>query len=54
MTDGVNYENNSYDILMNKEKCNEIEVNQEEELKWNEKSASFYIIMYFFTYNLKY
>ena len=24
------------------------------ELKWNEKSASFYIIMYFFTYNLKY
>ena len=28
-------------------------VNQKE-LKWNEKSASFYIIMYFFTYNLKY
>ena len=31
-----------------------LRVNRKEMNKWNEKSASFYIIMYFFTYNLKY
>jgi len=61
MTAGVNYENNTYKpykwnwkSLLTYEEVHQIEVNQRKELKWNEKSASFYIIMYFFTYNLKY
>ena len=60
MTDGITYENNTYEIYKRLKKyvnvrrsANSSEVNQKE-LKWNEKSASFYIIMYFFTYNLKY
>ena len=35
------------------EEVHRTKVNQKEIEKWNE-SASFYIIMYFFTYNLKY
>ena len=61
MKAGVNYENNTYKpykwnwkSLLTYEEVHQIEVNQRKELKWNEKSASFYIIMYFFTYNLKY
>jgi hypothetical protein len=38
---------------INVQRSAQIIVNQKQ-LKWNEKSASFYIIMYFFTYNLKY
>ena len=39
--------------ILTYEEVQQIIVNQKE-MKWNEKSASFYIIMYFFTYNLKY
>ena len=60
-TGGINYENNTYwyilmnwkSMLTNEEVQIQMKVNQKE-LKWNEKWASFYIIMYFFTYNLKY
>ena len=52
--DGLTMRTTPMRYIMKSEKCNQIEVNQEKEMKWNEKSASFYIIMYFFTYNLKY
>lgn len=55
----VNYENNTYDInelkkYVNVRRSETIWMSKPKGRNWNEKSASFYIIMYFFTYNLKY